>query len=69
MGTKSKSTKKPKLADRHSGNSHDQTLTAMTGADSASSQEGSGTTPRKHKMSFAQHQHELQHQAKSTAHK
>jgi hypothetical protein len=69
MGTKSKSAKKPKLAGRPSGNSQDQIPTAMTGGNSPSSQEGSDTMPRKHKMSFAQHQHELQHQAKSPAHK
>ena len=68
MATKSKSGKKPKLTDRHFGNTHAQMSTAIAASDSPSNQDGIGTTPQKHKMSFAQHQHELQQQ-KSTSHK
>lgn len=68
MGTKSKSSKKPKLTGRHLGNVHDSMAATMAGSDSPSSQDGKGSTPEKHKMTFAQHQHELQQQ-KSASHK
>jgi hypothetical protein len=68
MATKSKSGKKPKLTDRHSGNTQVQMSAAKTGSDSPSNQDGLGATPQKHKMSFAQHQHELQRQ-NATSHK
>ncbi len=68
MATKSKSGKKPKLSDRHFGTTSAQMSTALAGSSSPANQDGIGTMPQKHKMSFAQHQHELQQQ-KSTAHK
>jgi len=51
MTTKSHNAKKPKLA----GHADGQAPSAQTGSDAPS-----GDAPAKHKMSFAQHQHELQ---------
>lgn len=56
MTTKSHNAKKPKLADHHSGAAQDQAPSAQPGDPQA----GEGATPEKHKMSFAQHQHELE---------
>ena len=51
MTTKSHNAKKPKLA----GHADGQAPSAQTGSDAPT-----GDAPAKHKMSFAQHQHELQ---------
>ena len=54
MTTKSHNAKKPKLAEHHPGPAHDQAPLAG----SPISQGDEGAIPGKHKMSFAQHQHE-----------
>ena len=68
MGTKSHNARKPKLIGRHLG-SFNERMPTMAGADSPLTQDGKNAAPEKHKMSFAQHQHELQLQQKSTSHK
>jgi hypothetical protein len=60
MTTKSHNAKKPKLAGHHLGNSNNQIPSILASSDSSVSNGGEGSTPEKHKMSFAQHQHELQ---------
>jgi hypothetical protein len=60
MSTKSHNAKKPKLAGHHLGNSHDPIPSVAAGPDALSSNSGEGSAPEKHKMSFAQHQHEQQ---------
>jgi hypothetical protein len=56
MTSKSHNAKKPKLAGHHLGGAHDPS-SVQASPDSPLSE---GTTPEKHKMSFAQHQHEQQ---------
>ena len=58
MSTKSHNAKKPKLAEHHLGTSHEPIPSDGASPDSSPSMEGS--RPEKHKMSFAQHQHEIQ---------
>lgn len=58
MTTKSHNAKKPKLAEHHAGHAHEQTPSVLPGSPLASG--GEAAAPGKHKMSFAQHQHELQ---------
>jgi len=56
MTTKSHNAKKPRLADHHA----DRSDSAPAGSEAPLGPGGEGSAPVKHKMSFAQHQHELQ---------
>jgi hypothetical protein len=58
MTSKAHNAKKPKLASHHVDNSHHQMSSLVPGAEAPVSNGSEGTAPEKHKLSFAQHQHE-----------
>ena len=60
MSSRGHNVKKPKLAGLHAGNAHDQKVSGSAGDGASAGSLGEGAAPEKHKMSFAQHQHEQQ---------